>query len=132
MHNTSLDRQFMRRAIELAKKGLFSTDPNPHVGCVIAQGDRIIAEGWHEKAGNQHAEIIALESAQESVSGATCYVTLEPCSHHGRTSPCSDALIEAGIKRLVVGMEDPNPHVFGQGLARIKAAGIDEIGRAHV
>jgi len=129
MHNISLDRQFMRRAIELAKNGLFSTDPNPRVGCVITQGDRIIAEGWHEKAGNQHAEIIALESAQESVLGATCYVTLEPCSHHGRTSPCSDALIEVGIKRLVMGMEDPNPQVCGQGIARIKAAGIEvEVG----
>ncbi len=125
MHTNAIDRRFMRRAIELAQKGLFSTDPNPRVGCVIAHGDRIIAEGWHEKAGNKHAEIIALENCRESVSGATCYVTLEPCSHQGRTSPCSDALIQAGIKRLVVGMEDPNPQVSGQGFSRIKAAGIE-------
>jgi len=125
MQTNAIDRRFMRRAIELAQKGLFSTDPNPRVGCVIANGDSVIAEGWHEKAGDKHAEIIALEKSKESVSGATCYVTLEPCSHQGRTSPCCDALIQAGIKRLVVGMEDPNPQVCGQGFARLKAAGIE-------
>ncbi|RLA04658.1 MAG: bifunctional diaminohydroxyphosphoribosylaminopyrimidine deaminase/5-amino-6-(5-phosphoribosylamino)uracil reductase RibD [Gammaproteobacteria bacterium] len=114
----------MSRAIELAKKGLFSTDPNPRVGCVIAIGEEIIAEGWHEKAGQKHAEIMALENANQPVKGATCYVTLEPCSHHGRTSPCSDALIKAGIGRLVVAMEDPNPRVSGNGFAALRKAGV--------
>ena len=125
----SLDRKFMRRAIELAKRGLFSTDPNPRVGCVIVQDNKIISEGWHEKAGQKHAEIMALENSRESVSGSTCYVTLEPCNHHGRTSPCSEALIDAGISRVVGAMMDPNPQVSGSGFARLKKAGIDvEIG----
>jgi len=129
MNTESIDRRFMRRAIELAQRGLFSTDPNPRVGCVIVQDNHIIAEGWHEKAGHRHAEIMALENSQSSVAGATCYVTLEPCSHHGRTSPCSEALIEAGISRLVVAMTDPNPKVSGTGFKQLRDAGIEvEVG----
>ena len=124
MNKDALDRRFMGRAIDLANKGLFSTDPNPRVGCVFVKDGQIIAEGWHEKAGQKHAEIMALENAQQDVSGSTCYITLEPCSHHGRTSPCSEALIEAGISRLVVAMKDPNPQVSGQGFAKLEAAGI--------
>jgi len=125
MTSESIDRDFMSRAIELAQRGLFSTDPNPRVGCVIVKNDEIIAEGWHEKAGQQHAEIMALKNAKQSVKGATCYVTLEPCSHHGKTSPCSDALIDAGISRVVMAMEDPNPQVSGSGFKRMKNAGIN-------
>ena len=124
MTDISNDQRYMSRAIELAKKGLFSTDPNPMVGCVIVQNGEIIAEGWHESAGESHAEIMALENCQQSVVGATCYATLEPCSHHGKTSPCSDALIESDISRLVVAMEDPNPEVSGSGFKKLKAAGI--------
>lgn len=124
MGTEDLDRQFMCRAIELAEKGLYSTDPNPRVGCVIVLDNQIIAEGWHEKAGQKHAEIMALENCQQPASGATCYVTLEPCNHHGKTSPCCDALIEAGISRLVVAMKDPNPRVSGSGFIRLKQAGI--------
>jgi len=125
MEINAIDRRFMRQAIELAKKGLYSTDPNPRVGCIICHDDIIIGEGWHEKAGDKHAEIMALDNCQDNVHGATCYVTLEPCSHHGRTSPCCDALIEAGIKRLVVAMEDPNPQVSGTGFERLEKAGIE-------
>ena len=125
MDSEAIDRRFMRRAIELAQRGLFSTDPNPRVGCVLVKDNEIIAEGWHEKAGEKHAEIMALENSQSSVEGATCYVTLEPCSHHGRTSPCSDALMEAGISRIVVAMKDPNPLVSGDGFARLQKSGID-------
>lgn len=124
MDTESIDQQFMHRAIELAQRGLFSTDPNPRVGCVIVQNNEIIGEGWHETAGQKHAEIMALENCIKPVSGSTCYVTLEPCSHHGRTSPCSIALIEAGISRLVVAMTDPNPKVSGSGFDRLKQAGI--------
>ena len=124
MTGLSNDQQYMTRAIELAKKGLFSTDPNPRVGCVIVQNEKIIAEGWHERAGENHAEIMALENCQQSTIGATCYVTLEPCSHHGKTSPCSDALVNAGISRLVVAMEDPNPEVSGAGFKELESAGI--------
>lgn len=119
----------MGQAIELARKGMFSTDPNPRVGCVIVKDGQVIAEGWHEKAGEKHAEIMALDNCLQSPEGATCYVTLEPCSHQGRTSPCSDALIKAGIGRLVVAMEDPNPKVSGQGFERLRKAGIQvEVG----
>ncbi len=124
MDANAIDRRFMRHAIELAQKGIYSTDPNPRVGCVICRKDKIIAEGWHEKAGEKHAEIMALENCQGSLDGATCYVTLEPCCHQGRTSPCSDALIAAGIKRLVVAMEDPNPQVSGKGFAKLEKAGV--------
>jgi diaminohydroxyphosphoribosylaminopyrimidine deaminase/5-amino-6-(5-phosphoribosylamino)uracil reductase len=120
----AIDRRFMCRAIELAQRGLFSTDPNPRVGCVIVINNRIIAEGWHEKAGQNHAEIMAIENCQESLKGATCYVSLEPCSHFGKTSPCSDALIKAEVARVVIAMEDPNPQVSGNGISRLREAGI--------
>ena len=125
MNQVDIDRSFMERAIELAKKGLYSTDPNPRVGCVIVLDGEIIAEGWHEKAGQKHAEIMALENCQRSVKGATCYVTLEPCSHHGRTSPCSDALIKSGVTRLVAAMQDPNPEVSGSGFTLLRNASIE-------
>lgn len=121
---SALDRRHMARALELAARGLWTTDPNPRVGCVIADGERIIAEGWHERAGGPHAEAAALAVAGPAARGATAYVTLEPCSHHGRTPPCADALIAAGIGRVVYAMQDPNPRVRGGGIERLAAAGI--------
>ena len=94
---TDFDRYAMARAIALAERGLETTDPNPRVGCVIAKNGRIIGEGWHQKAGEAHAEVVALRAATEAVSGATVYVTLEPCSHHGATPPCAEALVQAGM-----------------------------------
>jgi diaminohydroxyphosphoribosylaminopyrimidine deaminase/5-amino-6-(5-phosphoribosylamino)uracil reductase len=114
----------MTRALALAERGLETTHPNPRVGCVIAQGDRIIAEGWHERAGEAHAEVAAIRAAKEPVAGATAYVTLEPCSHHGRTPPCVNALIEARIARVVFAVQDPNPRVSGQGADALLRAGI--------
>jgi len=122
---TSNDKAFMSRALELAALGKYSAKPNPCVGCVIVQDNQIIAEGWHQKAGEPHAEIHALTQAGDSAKNATVYVTLEPCSHQGKTPPCSNALIEAGVSRVVVAMQDPNPLVSGQGIAKIQAAGID-------
>ena len=119
------DLEFMARALQLAERGRFTTDPNPRVGCVLVKNGRIIGEGFHERAGQAHAEINALKNSTEDASGATAYVTLEPCSHHGKTPPCCDALISAGIKRLVVAMKDPNPLVAGRGLERCNAAGIE-------
>lgn len=121
------DLEFMARALQLAERGRFTTDPNPRVGCVLVKDGRIIGEGFHERAGQAHAEINALKNATEDASGLTAYVTLEPCSHHGRTPPCCDALIAAGIKRLVVAMTDPNPLVAGRGLERCKAAGVEVV-----
>ncbi|MDD2658074.1 MAG: bifunctional diaminohydroxyphosphoribosylaminopyrimidine deaminase/5-amino-6-(5-phosphoribosylamino)uracil reductase RibD [Methylococcales bacterium] len=118
------DALYMARAIQLAKRGLFTTDPNPRVGCVLVRNGRIISEGWHVKAGFGHAEVEALKSVQDA-QGATAYVTLEPCSHHGKTPPCCDALIKAGVKRVVAAMQDPNPLVSGRGLEKLKAAGIE-------
>ncbi|WP_371133281.1 bifunctional diaminohydroxyphosphoribosylaminopyrimidine deaminase/5-amino-6-(5-phosphoribosylamino)uracil reductase RibD [Pseudomonas sp.] len=120
----ALDQRSMARALELARNGLYSTHPNPRVGCVIVQGTQIVGEGWHARAGEPHAEVYALRQAGEKARGATAYVTLEPCSHHGRTPPCADALINAGVARVVVAMQDPNPQVAGSGLARLQAAGI--------
>jgi len=114
----------MARAIHLAKKGRYSTDPNPRVGCILVRDGAIIAEGWHVKAGEGHAEVEALKQVQD-VQGATAYVSLEPCSHHGRTPPCCDALIKAGVSRVVAAMQDPNPEVAGRGLERLKAAGLE-------
>ncbi len=122
---TALDDQLMTRALELAKRGLYTTDPNPRVGCVIAAGDRIVGEGWTDPVGGPHAEINALRAAGERSRGATAYVTLEPCSHHGRTPPCTDALIAAGIRRVVCALGDPNPLVNGGGIRQLIAAGID-------
>ncbi|MBE0622461.1 MAG: bifunctional diaminohydroxyphosphoribosylaminopyrimidine deaminase/5-amino-6-(5-phosphoribosylamino)uracil reductase RibD [Burkholderiales bacterium] len=114
----------MAEALRLAEKGLFTSTPNPRVGCVIVHGGTVVGTGWHEKTGGPHAEILALRAAGERARGATAYVTLEPCSHHGRTPPCVDALIEAGVARVVAAMQDPNPSVAGNGFARLRAAGI--------
>ena len=119
------DHRFMARALQLAQRGLFTTDPNPRVGCVLVKNDEVIGEGWHQRAGEPHAEINALQVAGEQAKGATAYITLEPCCHHGRTPPCSDALIGAGVSRVVVAMEDPNPQVAGQGLTQLQQAGIE-------
>jgi diaminohydroxyphosphoribosylaminopyrimidine deaminase/5-amino-6-(5-phosphoribosylamino)uracil reductase len=108
----------------LARRGLYGTDPNPRVGCVLVGDGHIIGEGWHERAGEAHAEIKALEVAGERAIGATAYVTLEPCCHHGRTPPCTDALLNAGVARVVAAMADPNPQVSGRGLAQLRAAGV--------
>jgi len=118
------DHAFMARALELARKGLYSTHPNPRVGCVIVRDGRIVGEGWHARAGEPHAEVHALRQAGELARGAAAYVTLEPCSHHGRTPPCADALINAGVARVVAAMQDPNPQVGGSGLLRLMHAGI--------
>ena len=118
------DAFYMARAIQLAKRGRYTTDPNPRVGCVLVRDDVIIGEGWHVKAGLGHAEVEALKNVRDA-QGATAYVTLEPCSHHGKTPPCCDALITAGVKRVVAAMEDPNPQVSGRGLEKLKAAGIE-------
>lgn len=118
------DRHFMQRALELAARGLYGTAPNPRVGCVLVRDGVIVGEGFHERAGEPHAEVHALRAAGEQARGATAYVTLEPCSHHGRTPPCVDALIAAGVRRVVVALTDPNPRVAGTGLERLRAAGI--------
>ncbi len=118
------DVEYMARALMLARRGLYTTDPNPRVGCVVVSDGAIVGEGWHERAGEPHAEINALNQAGNKARGATVYVTLEPCCHTGRTPPCSDALIEAGVSRVVAAMEDPNPQVAGQGLKALRDAGI--------
>jgi diaminohydroxyphosphoribosylaminopyrimidine deaminase/5-amino-6-(5-phosphoribosylamino)uracil reductase len=118
------DFRFMARALQLARQGLYTTDPNPRVGCVLVKGGRIVGQGHHERAGQAHAEINALRSAGPRARGASAYVTLEPCCHHGKTAPCTQALIHAGVSRVVVAMTDPNPQVRGQGLARLAAMGI--------
>jgi diaminohydroxyphosphoribosylaminopyrimidine deaminase/5-amino-6-(5-phosphoribosylamino)uracil reductase len=118
------DHAYMDQALSLAARGLYTTDPNPRVGCVLARDGRVVGEGWHERAGQAHAEVSALRAAGAAARGATAYVTLEPCSHHGRTPPCADALIEAGIRRVVCAVVDPNPLVAGTGIKRLEAAGI--------
>ncbi len=120
-----VDQQHMAEALRLAEKGLYTTTPNPRVGCVIVHGDQVIGAGWHEKTGDPHAEILALRAAGARARGATAYVSLEPCSHYGRTPHCVDALIEAGIARVVAAMQDPNAKVAGSGFARLRAAGIE-------
>lgn len=118
------DIHYMQRCLALARQAIGRTAPNPMVGCVIVQGDRIVGEGFHPKAGEPHAEIFALRSAGTAAQGATLYVNLEPCNHYGRTPPCSDAVIQSGVARVVVGMVDPNPQVAGRGIQKIQAAGI--------
>jgi diaminohydroxyphosphoribosylaminopyrimidine deaminase/5-amino-6-(5-phosphoribosylamino)uracil reductase len=113
------------RALELAERGRGTTSPNPVVGAVVVAGDEVVGEGWHERAGGPHAEVVALEAARERARGATLYVTLEPCAHHGRTPPCADAILATGISRVVVGTADPNPETDGQGLARLREAGLE-------
>jgi diaminohydroxyphosphoribosylaminopyrimidine deaminase/5-amino-6-(5-phosphoribosylamino)uracil reductase len=120
----AFDRLAMVRALELAAQGLATTQPNPRVGCVIAAAGQIVGEGWHERAGGSHAEVVALGAAGGATEGATAYVTLEPCSHFGRTPPCADALIAARIARVVYAIEDPNPRVGGAGALRLREAGI--------
>jgi diaminohydroxyphosphoribosylaminopyrimidine deaminase/5-amino-6-(5-phosphoribosylamino)uracil reductase len=119
------DRAHLSRALMLAARGLYTTDPNPRVGCVVARGDSVLGEGWHVRAGEAHAEVLALRAAGTAARGATVYVTLEPCSHTGRTPPCADALIAAGVARVVCSGVDPNPLVSGRGIERLQAAGID-------
>lgn len=119
-----LDIHYMTRALELARKGLYSTHPNPRVGCVIVRDGVVVGEGWHARAGEPHAEVHALRQAAGNALGATAYVTLEPCSHFGRTPPCADALVNAGVTRVVAAMRDPNPEVAGRGLQRLADAGI--------
>ncbi len=118
------DHRHMARALELAARGLYTTDPNPRVGCVLVRDDVVVGEGFHERAGGPHAEIVALDAAGEAARGATAYITLEPCCHHGRTPPCTNALIAAGMARVVCGASDPNPLVAGRGLQLLEAASI--------
>lgn len=120
-----LDERLMRRAIELAALGRHTTQPNPCVGCLVAQGERVVGAGWHRKWGEPHAEPLALQAAGAETKGATVYVTLEPHSYHGRTPPCTDALIRAGVRRVVIGVLDANPKVSGDGVRQMQAAGID-------
>ena len=118
------DHAFMARALQLAERGRDTAPPNPNVGCVIVKGGRIIGEGFHAKAGEPHAERVALNACTESPEGATVYVTLEPCAHQGRTGPCADALVEARVGRVVAALEDPYPKVQGRGFAKLRAAGV--------
>ena len=118
------DREFMARALQLAERGLYTTTPNPRVGCVIVRDGVVVGEGWHERAGGPHAEVVALQAAGNRARGATVYVTLEPCHHHGRTPPCDEALVAAGVARVVAAMRDPDPRTAGQGIKRLEAAGI--------
>lgn len=118
------DSIWMAQALQLAEQGLYGTSPNPRVGCVLVLDGKNIGSGWHQRAGEPHAEVYALREAGEAARNATAYVTLEPCSHHGRTPPCADALIAAGVARVVVAMHDPNPQVSGAGIAKLRAAGI--------
>ena len=118
------DRRYMARAIELAERGLYTTTPNPRVGCVLVRDGKTVGEGWHERAGGPHAEVNALAAAGAAAKGATAYVSLEPCSHHGRTPPCAPALAAAGVARVVAAMQDPNPEVAGKGFAALKQSGV--------
>ena len=121
---SAADRSWMSRALMLAERGLYTTEPNPRVGCVLVADGEVVGEGWHVRAGEGHAEVNALAQAGERARGATAYVTLEPCSHFGKTPPCADALITAGVSRMVAAMQDPNPQVAGKGLQRLREAGI--------
>jgi len=121
---TAADHEYMALALQLAERGLYTTTPNPRVGCIIVKQGAVVGRGWHERAGLPHAEVHALQQAGSAAQGATAYVTLEPCSHVGRTPPCADALIRAGVARVVAALQDPNPKVAGQGLTRLQAAGI--------
>lgn len=119
------DHQYMAKAIQLARNGLYTTQPNPRVGCVLVKNGQVVGEGFHYRAGEGHAEVNALAMAGEKAKGATAYVTLEPCSHYGRTPPCARGLIDAGVTRVVSAMVDPNPEVAGRGIKMLSAAGID-------
>ena len=119
------DRKWLERALELAERGRGRTAPNPVVGAVLVHDGERVAEGWHERVGGPHAEVVALEAAGERARGATLYITLEPCAHHGRTPPCADAVVEAGVARVVAAVRDPNPETDGAGFARLRAAGVE-------
>ena len=119
-----IDQAYMAQALRLAEQGLYSTHPNPRVGCVLVADQQVVGEGWHVRAGEAHAEVHALRQAGALAQGATAYVTLEPCSHHGRTPPCAEALAQSGVARLVVAMQDPNPQVAGRGIAYLREQGI--------
>src|SRR5688500_2961724 len=121
---SATDHGYMAQALRLAEKGLYGTSPNPRVGCVLVRDGKAVGSGWHKRAGEPHAEINALAVAGAAAQGATAYLTLEPCSHHGRTPPCAEALIKAGVARLVAAMQDPNPLVSGRGCALMEEAGI--------
>ena len=121
---TATDHLMMARALRLAERGAYTTRPNPMVGCVLVRDGEIVGEGFHARAGEAHAEIVALQAAGDRARGATAYVTLEPCAHVGKTGPCADALVAAGIARVVAAMRDPFPQVDGAGFARLQAAGI--------
>ena len=125
MQQHDLDCWHMRRALDLAARGQGAVEPNPMVGCVIAQGAEIIGEGWHRQFGADHAEVEALRMAGDRAAGATLYVTLEPCCHHGKTPPCTRAVLAAGVRRVVVAAGDPFPQVQGGGIAELRAAGLD-------
>lgn len=120
-----MEQAFLERALELAEKGRGTTRPNPVVGAVMVAGGEVVGEGWHERRGGPHAEIVALEAAGARARGATVFVTLEPCAHRGTTPPCADALVEAGVARVVAGQIDPNPGVDGDGLDRLRASGVE-------
>ena len=122
---SAIDHGHMAHALRLAERGLYTTQPNPRVGCVIAHGEQAVGGGWHQRAGEPHAEMFALREAGERARGATAYVTLEPCAHHGRTPPCAEALIVAGVARVVIAVEDPFPQVAGRGVAMLRDAGIN-------
>ncbi len=124
MDFSATDHAMMARALRLAERGAYTTKPNPMVGCVIAHGDEVVGEGWHRRKGGPHAEVFALQAAAARAKGATAYVTLEPCAHTGSTGPCADALIAAGVSRVVAAMRDPFPEVDGKGFDRLRAAGI--------
>ncbi len=122
---TAADHAFMARALQLAQRGLYTTTPNPRVGCLIVRDGEVVGEGWHARAGEAHAEVLALHAAGARARGATAYVTLEPCAHHCRTPPCAEAVIAAGIARVVAAMRDPNPLVAGRGLDMLRGVGIE-------
>ena len=124
---TSADHRYMKQALALAERGLGRVWPNPAVGCVIVQGTRVVGRGWTHPGGRPHAETVALAQAGENARGATAYVTLEPCSHHGQTPPCTDALIAAGVTRVIIALQDPDPRVDGRGIARLRDAGIEVV-----
>jgi diaminohydroxyphosphoribosylaminopyrimidine deaminase/5-amino-6-(5-phosphoribosylamino)uracil reductase len=119
------DPRFMSRALELARRGLYSTDPNPRVGCVLVRDGGVVGEGWHARAGEAHAEVNAIRAAGDGARGATAYVSFEPCCHHGRTGPCTERLVTAGVTRVVAAMVDPDPRTAGRGLEALRTAGID-------
>ncbi len=119
--------RYMAHAIKLAHKGIYTTHPNPCVGCVIVKNDQIIGEGYHQRAGQPHAEVLALRDANNDAQKATAYVTLEPCSHTGRTPPCANALIEAGVSQVIIAIQDPNPQVSGKGIKKLQDAGVEVV-----